>query len=272
MRVACIQLCSGNNVEENRLRLLELIRRAARAGAEFVCTPEMSNVIERSKKRLLDIASFEQDDATLQSCRELARALGIDLLIGSLAIKVNSDKCANRSYLINRDGGIAAYYDKINLFDVQLATGESHAESSCYQAGNRQVTAAIGNFTLGMSICYDLRFPNHFRQLLAGGADILLVPSAFTHSTGEAHWQTLLRARAIENAAYVLAPNQAGQHHDGSQSYGNSLIIDPWGRIMANAGSSADCVIQATVNTEQLFRIRNQIPSWRSNVTLNPAE
>ena len=271
MRVACIQLCSGNNIEENRLRLLELIRRAARAGAEFVCTPEMSNVIERSKKRLLDITSYEQDDPTLQSCRELARALGIDLLIGSLAIKVSPGKCANRSYLINRDGGIAAYYDKINLFDVELATGESHAESTCYQAGDRLVTASLGDFTLGMSICYDLRFPNHFRQLLAAGANILLVPSAFTRSTGKAHWQTLLRARAIENAAYVLAPNQASRHHDGSQSYGNSLIVDPWGRIMASAGISAECVVQATINTEQLFRIRNQIPSWRSNLTPNPA-
>lgn len=223
----------------------------------------MSNLVQRDKNRLLGQVSFEQDDPTLRLCKQMAKAENINLLVGSLAIRLNQQKCINRSYLINRAGEIITHYDKIHLFDIQLPGGKAYGESASYQPGEDLVTADLYDFKLGLSICYDLRFSDLYQALTAQGANVLIVPAAFTESTGKAHWHTLLRARAIENAAYVIAPGQTGTHHDGSKSYGHSVIIDLWGSVIAEAGSHEGTVIQANIDIEQIRKIRNQMPSWR---------
>src|SRR5262249_48833484 len=213
------------------------IREAKAGGARYVQTPEMTNIIEMKRDNLFAEIAPEEQDPSLAAFRDLARDLGLWLHIGSLAIKVSPEKAGNRSFLIDPHGAIAARYDKIHMFDVDLANGESYRESRSYRAGEMAVAADLPWGRLGLTICYDLRFPALHRALAEAGAIFLASPAAFTKQTGEAHWHTLLRARAIENGAFVFAAAQSGQHEDGRSTFGHSLVIDPWGRVLAEGGT-----------------------------------
>ena len=226
LRVGLVQLRSGRDMAANRDAAAALVREAAREGAHYVQTPETTNIMELDRARLFELLKEEAEDETLAALRELARELKIHLHIGSLALKVSDTKAVNRAILIDPEGEIAARYDKIHMFDVDLGNGESYRESSAYRPGERAVTADVGGIKVGLSICYDLRFPALYRALSEVGAKVLTVPSAFTRPTGEAHWHVLLRARAIENGAYVLAAAQGGRHENGRDTYGHSLVVD----------------------------------------------
>ncbi len=235
-RAACVQLCSSDDVDENIRITSDLIRKASAQGAHFIATPENTTLMAPDGGAKLERSYSEADDPALPVFRALARALNIWLLIGSLAIKVSERKTANRSFLIAPTGEIASRYDKIFLFDVELPSGEKYRESNTVEGGDQAVMADLPWGKLGLSVCYDLRFPQLYRRLAKNGAFMISVPSAFTETTGKAHWHTLLRARAIENGAFVIAPAQGGLHANGRRTYGHSLIIAPWGEILAEGG------------------------------------
>jgi deaminated glutathione amidase len=260
IRVACVQMRSGTDVVENIRAADALIREAARAGAELIATPEMTTLLDRARGASWEKSTHEAGDPGLAHFRALARELGRTLLIGSLAIRADAGKCANRSYLIRPDGEVAARYDKIHMFDVQLNAGNIYRESDSYAAGGAAIVADLPAAKLGMSVCYDVRFPELFRQLAMAGAQIIAVPAAFTRITGEAHWHILLRARAIETGCYVIAPAQAGKHQDGRETFGHSLIVDPWGEILAEGGTEPG-VISATLDLAKVDEVRGKIPS-----------
>src|SRR5438128_2537404 len=205
-------------------------------GADYLQTPEMTNIMEVSREKLFSTIVPEEQDASLATFRELARALGIYVHVGSLALKVSADKAANRSFLIDRRGEIVARYDKIHMFDVDLKGGESYRESRSYRPGELAMVSDLPWGRLGLTICYDLRFPALYRALAVAGATFLAIPSAFTRQTGEAHWHVLMRARAIENGSFVLAAAQGGDHEDGRATFGNSVVADPLGKITAEGG------------------------------------
>lgn len=255
---------TGTDIDRNIEDASALIREAAKGGAQFIATPETTALMELGAKRLFANIVTQEEDRALKAFQELASELGVHLLIGSLAVKVASDKAANRSFLLSPEGEIAASYDKIHMFDVDLGNGEAYRESKNYQAGEKSVLADLPLFgsegKLGMTICYDLRFPHLYRQLAHGGAGYLTVPSAFTKPTGEAHWHVLLRARAIETGCFVFAPAQGGTHENGRETYGHSLIIDPWGDILAEAGTDP-CVILAEIDPAKIDEARGRIPS-----------
>lgn len=257
---ACVQLRTGLDVTRNVAQACRLIRAAAADGADFVATPETTHLMELGGKALFAKTVAQDDDPGLKAFGALAAELGLWLLIGSLSIRVSETKVANRSFLLAPDGAIAATYDKIHLFDVDLVDGESYRESKNFQAGNQAVVAALPWGGLGLTICYDVRFPALFRALARGGAHILTVPAAFTQQTGQAHWHVLLRARAIETGCFVLAPAQGGTHENGRKTYGHSLIIAPWGEILAEAGSDPG-VISARLDMDQVAQARARIPS-----------
>ena len=264
-RAACIQLNAGDEVVANVAAATELIRMAKSQGADFIATPEMTNLMENRSAELHAKSQSEADDIALPRFCALAQELGIFLLIGSMAIKV-SDGLANRSFLIGPDGAIIARYDKIHMFDVELPNGEIYRESKNYRPGShaRCPTIPLGKAEarVGMSICYDLRFPDLYRHYAKLGADILCVPSAFTRPTGEAHWHVLLRARAIECGAFVLAPAQCGTHPRGRETYGHSLIISPWGEVLADGGIQPGISL-ADIDLDEVVKARSRIPSLR---------
>lgn len=241
MRAALLQITSSDDPAENLSLLLDRIAEAVQGGAGFVLTPEVSNCVSTSRDHQLQVLRHQDDDPTLAVLREAAAQHGIWLLIGSLALKIHDPdgRFANRSFLIDPTGAIAAQYDKIHMFDVQVSDTESYRESAGYRPGDRAVLAETPFGTVGMTICYDVRFPHLFRDLAKAGAQIITVPAAFSPVTGAAHWETLLRARAIECGAWVLAPAQCGAHKISTEkprsTYGYSLAIDPWGRIAASA-------------------------------------
>ncbi len=237
-----------------------LIGEAKSAGAEYVLTPEMTNIMEVKRERLFATIVEEDADTSLATFRELARKLGIYLHVGSLAIKVSPDKAANRSFLIDPKGDIAARYDKIHMFDVDLAGGESYRESRTYRPGELAVLRDLPWGRLGLTICYDLRFPALYRALAEAGATMLAIPSAFTQQTGEAHWHVLMRARAIENGCFVFAAAQGGKHENGRETFGHSLIVDPWGRILAEGGTEPG-VVMAEIDLAEVAKARARIPS-----------
>jgi len=239
---------------------IRLIEQAKNAGAEYVLTPEMTNIFEIKRERLFATIAPEESDTTLAALRELARKLGIFLHVGSLAIKVLPEKAANRSFLIDRKGDILARYDKIHMFDVELGAGESYRESRNYRPGEIGVAADLPWGRLGLTICYDLRFPALYRALAEAGCSFLAIPSAFTKQTGEAHWHVLIRARAIENGAFVLAAAQGGKHENGRETFGHSLIVDPWGRILAEGGTEPG-VLLAAIDPAEVTAARAKIPS-----------
>jgi predicted amidohydrolase len=220
----------------------------------------MTNILEIKRERLFAAIAPEESDASLAAFRELARKLRIFLHIGSLAIKQSPERAANRSFLIDPDGKIVARYDKIHMFDVDLANGESYRESRSYLPGDIAVTADLPWGKLGLTVCYDLRFPALYRALAEAGSSFLAIPSAFTRQTGEAHWHVLNRARAIENGSFVFAAAQTGRHENGRETFGHSLIVDPWGRILAEGGTEPG-IILAEVDPAQVAAARSQIPS-----------
>jgi len=258
--VGLIQMRSGADPQANLAFVLSAIDEARRAGADYVQTPETTNIRGANRERLFANILPDESDPTLATLREVARKLGIFIHIGSLAIKASSEKAVNRSFLIDRRGDIVARYDKIHMFDVDLAGGESYRESNTYRAGDLAVVADLPWGRIGLTICYDLRFPALYRALAEAGASFLAIPSAFTRQTGEAHWHVLLRARAIENGCFVFAAAQGGKHENDRETFGHSLIIDPWGRILAEGGTEPG-VILAEIDPAEVAAARTKIPS-----------
>ena len=259
-KAACVQMNSGRSVEANVAAAEALIRDAAGAGASYVLTPEMTTILDRDKANLLSQIQPEEIDPSLQRFRELARELGIHLHIGSMAIRLPDDHIANRSFVIAPNGAVVGRYDKIHMFDVDLSGGESYRESATYRAGDTAVLADLPWTKLGLTICYDVRFPVLHHTLAKAGASVIAVPAAFTKKTGEAHWHVLLRARAIETGSYIVAAAQAGHHEDGRDTYGHSMIIDPWGKILAEAGDAPGTII-ADIDPAFSLSARQAIPA-----------
>ncbi len=261
-KAGLVQMRSGLEPHANMMAAIALIDEAKRAGADYVQTPEMTNILALKRDHLFSRIVSEERDPTLAMLRELARRLGIYIHIGSLAIKASPEKAVNRSFLIDRKGDIAARYDKIHMFDVDLAGGESYRESNNYRAGELAVVADLPWGRLGLTVCYDLRFPALYRALAEAGASFLAIPSAFTKQTGEAHWHVLQRARAIENGCFVLAAAQGGNHENGRATFGHSLIVDPWGRVLAEGGAEPG-IIMAEIDPSEVAAARARVPSLR---------
>ncbi|HMF24295.1 MAG TPA: carbon-nitrogen hydrolase family protein [Pseudolabrys sp.] len=259
-KAAMIQMRSGLNPGANTDAAVRLIGEAKSAGADYVLTPEMTNILAARREQLFAAIVEEEKDASLATLRELAQKLGIYIHIGSLAIRLSHDKAANRSFLIDPKGEIVARYDKIHMFDVDLTGGESYRESYNYRPGELAVLADLPWGRLGLTICYDLRFPALYRALAEAGATMLAIPSAFTKQTGEAHWHVLIRTRAIENGCFVFAAAQGGKHENGRDTFGHSLIVDPWGRIIAE-GSTEPGVVMTEINPAEVASARSRIPS-----------
>jgi predicted amidohydrolase len=259
-RVALVAMRSGRSPNTNLVTLTKLLEQARAGGADYVLTPEMTNIMEVDRERLFATIVGEEEDTILSTVRELARVLGLYVHIGSFAVKVSYDKAANRSFLISPQGNIVARYDKIHMFDVDLKGGESYRESRNFRAGDLAVVTDLPWGRLGLSICYDLRFPALYRALAEAGASFLTIPSAFTRQTGEAHWHVLVRARAIETGCFVFAAAQGGKHENGRETYGHSLVVDPWGRILAE-GDTEPGVIFADVDPAEVVAARGRIPS-----------
>ena len=259
---AAVQMRSGISVAANVAAAEALIREAAAEGAQYVLTPEMTNILDGERTRLLASVSPEESDPALARFRVLAKELAIHLHVGSMAVRLADDaeqRTANRAFLIAPTGEILARYDKIHTFDADLANGESYRESRLYRPGTQAVVADLPWTRLGVSICYDVRFPHLYRALVGAGAEVLAVPAAFTRTTGEAHWHVLLRARAIETGSWVIAAAQGGAHENGRETYGHSMIVDPWGRIVAEAGREPG-VILAEIDPAESAKARAAIP------------
>ena len=261
VKAALVQMCSGRHVDKNVVAATELIREAAGKGAVYVQTPEVTTLIEPEKARLFAAVTPEDGNPAVTAFQNLARDLGIWLHIGSMAVLVAPDKVANRAFLFAPDGSIVARYDKIHMFDVTLPNGESYRESKNYAPGSAAPVVSLPWGNLGVTICYDLRFPYLYRALAKAGANLLAIPSAFTVPTGEAHWHALMRARAIENGCWVLAAAQAGTHESGRKTYGHSLVVSPWGDVVAEADGVHPSVILADVDLSAVDEARRRIPS-----------
>ena len=258
---ACVQLRSSTDVAENIETVERLVREAVRLGADYVQTPEMTNIVERKRELLAAAIQPEKDDPAVRRFSALAAELGILLHIGSLALKAPDGKIANRALLFGRSGNVVARYDKIHLFDVDLPNGESWRESAVYHPGDRAVVADLPWLKLGVSICYDIRFPHLYRAQAHAGAAALTAPAAFTRQTGDAHWRVLQRARAIENGAYVISAAQAGRHADGRETFGHSVIVAPWGEVIAEGGGEGPEVIVASIDPAKSADARQRIPA-----------
>ena len=259
-RVGLVQMRAARTPAVNVDAVAKLVVAAKAGGADYVQTPEMTNIMEMRRDALFAALAEEAQDASLAAFRDLARTHAVWLHIGSMAIKVSPDRAANRSFLIDPQGEVTARYDKIHMFDVDLTGGESYRESRSYTAGERAVVADLPWGRLGLSICYDLRFPALYRALAEAGAAFLSIPSAFTRQTGEAHWQVLMRARAIETGSFVFAAAQAGLHENGRETYGHSIVVDPWGRVLAE-GDGEPGVVFADIDPAAISAARSRIPS-----------
>jgi predicted amidohydrolase len=260
-RIALFQACSGIDPAQNARRLVSAIDEAASGGAEMLFTPEMSGLLDRDTARAAGNVRSEDEDEVLGACRDACRSRGLWMHLGSLALRTDEGKLANRGFVIDDRGEVRARYDKIHLFDVDLPTGESWRESAVYRGGTGAVLVErtpLGS--LGLTICYDLRFPELFARLAEAGADVISVPAAFTVPTGEAHWHVLLRARAIEAGLFVVAAAQSGAHEDGRNTYGHSLLVDPWGEVMLDMGQGA-MVALAEVDLGKVGEVRQRIPA-----------
>ena len=264
---ACIQTTTGPNIDANIRHSSNLVRRARDAGADFIGLPEVVNVIEMDRKALAGKATLEGDDPMLANMRGLAEEIGAWILIGSIVVKHESSldesgrsKFANRSFLIDSDGMVKARYDKIHMFDVNINSSESYRESKAYEPGQDLTLAETPWGMIGMAVCYDLRFPHLFRDLAKSGAEMLSIPSAFTRPTGRAHWHILMRARAIENGCFVIAPAQCGHHGRGRKTYGHSLIIAPWGEVLADGGEDTGFIV-ADIDMDLVKEARSKVPS-----------
>jgi len=259
-RAGLVQLRSGRTVASNLDKAEALVRRAAKGGAQYVQTPENTGIMELKPELVLAAAESEGKSAPLAWARALARELGIWLHIGSIAIKLDPSRVANRSYLLDPKGSVTARYDKLHMFDVDLAGGESYRESQYFRPGAKAVLADLPFGRFGLSICYDLRFASLYRALAAAGAELIAIPAAFTKQTGEAHWHVLTRARAIETGAFVLAATQGGLHENGRSTFGHSIVVSPWGEVLAEAGEEPG-VIFADIDLAASEEARARIPA-----------
>lgn len=255
---------SGIDVEANIAAMTALVRDAALAGAHYVQTPEMTGLLQKNKKALFSAVKSDADDLTFKAASNLSKELGIWLHIGSTPILRADGKVANRAALFSPDGTRTASYDKIHMFDVDLDNGESWRESAIYAAGEATFVTNIGDTKLGFGICYDVRFPDMFRQQALAGAHVLTAPAAFTRQTGQAHWHVLMRARAIENGAFMIAAAQGGTHEDTRETFGHSLIIDPWGEVIAEIAGDEPGYAMAEVDIEQSIQARAKIPNLKN--------
>jgi predicted amidohydrolase len=259
-KAGLIQMRTGVTPAANIDAAARLIAEAKAAGADYVQTPEMTNIMEVKRDRLFETIREEESDPSLAAFRELAKKHGLFVHVGSLAIKLLPDRAANRGFLIDPQGEIVARYDKIHMFDVDLANGESYRESRTYRPGEIAVTADLPWGRLGMTICYDLRFPALYRARAEAGATLLAIPSAFTRQTGEAHWNVLMRARAIETGCFVIAAAQGGKHENGRETFGHSIVVDPWGRVLAEGGTEPG-LIMAEIDPALITEARSRVPS-----------
>ncbi|MDX2238296.1 MAG: carbon-nitrogen hydrolase family protein [Hyphomonadaceae bacterium] len=264
VRVGVIQLRSGIDPAANRAAALPFIREAAAAGARLIATPENTVRMDRNRARLFAAVGPEEGDPELKAWGRLAAEFGVFLLLGSAAIQAAPNKVFNRSFYFTPDGKIAARYDKINMFDVDLGAGESYRESETVEPGTRAVLVeGPHGAKLGLSICYDLRFAGLYAALAQAGAEIIAIPSAFTVPTGQAHWEVLIRARAIETGAFVIAPAQGGQHEDGRATWGRSMIVAPWGEIVAQLDHDEPGALIADLDLDKVAEARAKVPAWR---------
>lgn len=259
-RAACLQLNSGSDLTLNLAAVKTRVTEAAGNGAQLVLTPEYSLMMDGSGRVMREGALDPDGGAALVALQDLARTGKVWLLVGSLTLKTGEERIVNRSYLINAAGAVVATYDKIHMFDVTLPDGKVIRESSSYRPGDRAVVAATPWGAMGMTVCYDVRFPHLYRTLAQQGAQFISVPSSFQRQTGKAHWHTLLKARAIENAAYILAPAMCGEHPGNRQTYGHALIVDPWGEVLADGGE-APGIIYADIDLARVAKIRGMMPS-----------
>ncbi len=270
LRVACVQLTSTTDVSENIRISTELVREAQAQGAMLVGLPEVVNLVQRSRRKSAEVVNLEGEDPALAAYQALAEELGIWLLAGSRVVRIaDDDRYANRSSLISPEGRVVAAYDKIHMFDVDLEGGESFRESKAFRPGGDSVLARTPFGMLGLTICYDVRFPHLYRKLAQAGAEILFVPSAFTRQTGRAHWHILLRARAIETGCFVVAPAQCGDHEDGRETYGHSLVVSPWGEVLADGGETPG-VVMAELDLSQVAKARRMIPALHHDRDFTP--
>ena len=263
---ACVQMNTGDDLEANIADAMAGIREAASKGARFVATPENTTMIVKGRAAILAKALPEAEHPAMTAFASLAEELGIWLLIGSLTVKLNAEKAANRSLLFAPEGGLAARYDKIHMFDVDIPDGQSYRESSTFRPGGETALVELPWGKLGMTVCYDMRFPALYRAYAQAGARFLTVPSAFTRFTGEAHWHVLLRARAIETGCFVIAPAQCGTHAGGRQTYGHSLIVAPWGEVLADGGTDPG-VVTAEIDPARVTEARRMVPSLAGDRT-----
>ena len=265
MKVAALQLCASDDPAANLPHTLSMVQQASEAGAQFIATPEVTNCVSSSRRRQNKVLALQENDQTLAAMCTAAARFGVWISVGSLALKLpDDDRFTNRSFMIDPSGQIVAQYDKIHMFDVTLSEAEQYRESDGYRAGDHAVIADTAFGKIGMTICYDIRFPHLYRGLAKSGASILLIPAAFAQPTGRAHWEVLLRARAIETGCYVIAAAQTGEHQTSQRrprkTYGHSMIISPWGEIMADAGEDQG-IIYADLDLSLVESTRARVPS-----------
>jgi deaminated glutathione amidase len=260
-RIALLQMCSGIDPAANAATIVDAIEAAAAGGAAMLFTPEMSGLIDRDRARAARAIAREADDRALAAAREAAARTGLWVALGSLAVVREDGRWANRAFVIDGTGAVAARYDKLHMFDVDLASGESWRESAAYAAGDAVVTVDTPAGRLGLAICYDIRFPALFEALGAQACDLIAIPAAFTVPTGAAHWHLLQRARAVEASAYVVAAAQVGRHADGRSTYGHSLVVDPWGEVLLDMGGEAPGLAFAEIDPARIAEVRRQLPS-----------
>jgi predicted amidohydrolase len=265
MKVAALQLCASDDPVANLAHTLSMVQQASEAGAQFIATPEVTNCVSSSRRRQNKVLALQENDQTLAAMCTAAARFGVWISVGSLALKLpDDDRFTNRSFMIDPSGQIVAQYDKIHMFDVTLSETEQYRESDGYRAGDHAVIADTAFGRIGMTICYDIRFPHLYRGLAKSGASILLMPAAFAQPTGRAHWEVLLRARAIETGCYVIAAAQTGEHQTSQRrprkTYGHSMIVSPWGEIMADAGEDQG-IIYADLDLSLVESTRARVPS-----------
>ena len=264
LRAAAVQLRSGADPAANRAHALPFLREAANAGSRLICTPENTLRLNRNREEMIAASAPEKDEPEINAWARLAQELGVWLLMGSGSIATGSGKVFNRSFLFSDEGKIAARYDKINMFDVTLGGGESYLESATVEPGTQAVLVeGPMRAKIGLSICYDLRFAPLYNAYAKAGAEIITIPAAFTVPTGQAHWETMLRARAIEAMAFVIAPAQGGKHDDGRSTWGHSMIVDPWGKVLAKLDNDEPGFIVADLDLDMVAATRAKIPAWQ---------
>ncbi|MCP5086327.1 MAG: carbon-nitrogen hydrolase family protein [Rhodobacteraceae bacterium] len=261
LRAACVQMRSTTNPDENVEVFSELVGQAVRGGASYIQSPEMTGLVVQDRGRLFDLVKTADEDLLIACAKSLAKEHNIWLHVGSTAILRADGKVANRAFVIDPGGLIRATYDKIHMFDVDLDNGESWRESAVYKPGKSAVIADIAGARTGLAICYDMRFPQLFQDYAQAGAEILTSPAAFTRQTGKAHWHILLRSRAIENGAFMIAAAQGGDHQDGRETFGHSLIVNPWGEIIAEIGHDEPGVVVAEIDLDEVRQARAKIPN-----------